>query len=133
MQEGRRELTVYYDGWCPLCQAIHHRLIRVDWLDRLQFVSMREPGVVDSLGVPAERLAARMHVRYNRTGHLVDGIDAVAAIAAQVPPLWPLWPVIRLSALTGLGGWLYDWVAARRVIIPVGACDEHGCPIHREP
>lgn len=123
-------LTVYYDGWCPLCTGIRRRIERVDWLGLIAFASMREPGVADRLGIPAAQLAERMYAEDQRTGRLVDGIDAVAAIAARVPLLWPLYPLIRLSAWTGLGQPLYDFIARRRTIIPVGACDEQGCPIH---
>ncbi len=135
MRNRAPSVTVYYDGWCPLCSGIQDRLLRMDWLGKLAFASMREPGVAESLGVPAGRLAERMHVRVHRTdgtGQVVDGIQAVLAIAARIPLLWPLWPLIWLSAVTSLGGWLYDLIAARRTIIPVGACDENGCPIHRD-
>lgn len=122
---------VYYDGWCPLCTGIHRRIERLDWLDQITFASMREPGVAESVGIEAARLAERMHARHPRTGRVVDGIEAVAAIVARIPLLWPLWPFIKLSAWTGLGNWLYDAIARRRTIIPVGACEEGACPIHR--
>ncbi|MFZ5817135.1 MAG: thiol-disulfide oxidoreductase DCC family protein [Bacillota bacterium] len=133
MKGEPRALTVFYDGWCPLCTGIKHRLVRLDWLGQLAFASMREPGVAEEVGFPARRLAERMHVRINKTGRVVDGIDAVVAIAGRVPALWPLWPLLLLSAWTGLGERLYDFIAARRTIIPVGACDENGCPIHHQP
>lgn len=124
------KLTVYYDGWCPLCTGIRNRIERIDWLGRIAFASIREEGVAEELGVPAQRLAERMHARIHKNGRLVEGIDAVAAIAAQAPPLWPLWPLLFLSARIGLGQALYDYIARRRTIIPVGACDAQGCPIH---
>lgn len=131
MTASGQRLMVYYDGWCPLCSAIRRRIERIDWLGRIEFASMREPGVAESLGVEAGRLAERMHARHPRTGRVVDGIEAVAAIAARLPLLWPLWPLIRLSAWTGLGNLLYDAIARRRTIIPVGACEQGACPIHR--
>jgi predicted DCC family thiol-disulfide oxidoreductase YuxK len=125
-------ITVYYDGWCPLCRAIRQRLERIDWLKRLALVSVREAGAAESLGVEPQRLAERMHVRDNRTGKVVDGIDAVAAVAAQVPALWPAWPLLLLASRTGLGQPLYDFIARRRTVIPVGGCEDGACPIHRE-
>ncbi|BAD39929.1 thiol-disulfide oxidoreductase DCC family protein [Symbiobacterium thermophilum] len=122
-------ITVFYDGWCPLCTAARQRLARLDWLGRLEFVSIRDPGVAERAGVAPERLAARLHVHTPRTGRWAEGIWAVAAIAARLPLLWPLWPLLALAGVTGLGQPLYDFIARRRAIVPVGQCDETGCPL----
>jgi len=53
---------------------------------------------------------------------------AVAAIAARVSLLMALWPALRLAAAAGFGQALYDAIASRRSVVPVGACDEAGCP-----
>lgn len=124
------QLEVYYDGWCSICTGIRDRLERLDRRGRLAFCSMREEGVPERVGVPAEALAARMHVRDLRSGRVAEGITAVRLLAATLPTLWPLWPAIWVSEKVGLGGWLYDWIAARRPIVPVGHCKDGACPIH---
>ncbi|HLN60505.1 MAG TPA: DUF393 domain-containing protein [Symbiobacteriaceae bacterium] len=124
-------LTVYYDGWCPMCTGIKERLERLDWLHRLTFRSMREPGAEAEAGVPLDRLVKRMAVRWE-SGRTAEGIDAVAAIAARVPALMPLWPVFAVAALTPVGQRVYDCVGARRTIIPVGACEDGACSVHRD-
>jgi predicted DCC family thiol-disulfide oxidoreductase YuxK len=124
------KFTLYYDGWCPFCRATQARIAKLDWLKRIAFVSIRAPGVAETLSVSPERLERRMHVQVQRTGKVVDGIDAVAAVAGQVPLLMPLWPFIRLASLIGVGQPLYDWIARQRSIIPVGSCDEESCDIH---
>lgn len=125
-------MIVYYDGWCPFCQAAKARMARLDRWGRLQFRSLRDPGVVAEAGVPLETLAARLHVRTDR-GRLVSGVSALVAIAGVLPLLWPLWPVLVASQWLGLGRWLYDWVARNRKIVPAGTCTESTCPIHHEP
>jgi predicted DCC family thiol-disulfide oxidoreductase YuxK len=126
----RSRIEVYYDGWCPLCTALRNRLERLDWLGRLQWRSIRDQGVAAALGVPAERLEQRMHVRDPRTGIVVDGIWAVAAVATRLPALMPLWPVVAGAAAVGLGQPLYDYIASRRAIVPVGQCTDQQCQIH---
>jgi predicted DCC family thiol-disulfide oxidoreductase YuxK len=121
---------LYYDGWCPICRGAKERLAALDWQGRLTFLSMRVPGVAERLGVRTQDLAARMHVRSVRTGQLWAGIAAVRVVAGALPPLWPLFPAIWLSERLGLGGWLYDWIASRRPIIPVGHCTDQACSIH---
>ncbi len=122
-------ITVFHDGWCPRCTQARERLTRLDWLGRLEFVSIREQGVAERAGVSPERLAARLHVHSPRTGLWAEGIWAVAAITARIPLLWPFWPLVTLAGLSGLGQPVYDFVARRRAIVPVGQCDENGCPL----
>lgn len=123
-------IEVYFDGWCPVCTGFRDRIGRLDWLGQITFRSMRDPGVAAETGVPAEELARRMYARDPQSGQLWAGVDAFAAVAARVPLLVPLWPLIRLSSVLGLGQRLYDYVAARRVIIPVGNCEDGSCSIH---
>lgn len=123
-------LTVYYDGWCPMCTGIKERLERLDWLHRLSFRSIREPGVEAEAGVPLERMVKRMAVRW-ASGRTAEGIDAVVAIAARVPALMPLWPVFAVAALTPAGQSVYDYVGSRRKIVPVGHCEDGACSVHR--
>ncbi|MDB4893756.1 MAG: hypothetical protein JWN15_18 [Firmicutes bacterium] len=125
-------IEVYYDGWCPLCTALRARLERLDWLGRLQWRSIREEGTAAALGVPMARLEQRMHVRHPQTGIVVDGIWAVAAVAARLPALAPLWPVVAGAAAAGLGQPMYDYIAARRAIVPVGQCADQQCQIHHQ-
>jgi hypothetical protein len=72
-----------------------------------------------------------MHVRSVQTGQLWAGIAAVRVVAGALPTLWPFFPAIWLSERLGLGAWLYDRIASRRPIIPVGHCTDEVCPIHR--
>lgn len=123
-------LTLYYDGWCPLCRQIRRRLERLDWLGQLAFVSMREPGLAERLGRSPAALAARMHLRVERTGQLCEGIEAVAAVAARLPLLWPLWPLLFLATKLGFGQPLYDAIARRRTVLPVGGCEDGACQLH---
>lgn len=117
-------LEVYYDGWCPMCTAIALRMERLDWLGQLRFVSFRDGlSPAAQVGLSPAALAERLHVRVS--GRVVAGIWAVAAIARRVPLLWPLWPFVVVSGWLGVGGWLYDWIARRRAIVP--ACGGDGC------
>lgn len=130
MGNQRPSLTLYYDGWCPLCTAVKQRLERWDWLGQLSYADLRSPGAAEALGVPLQQLAERMHAHRHRDGRLLEGIAAVTATAARIPLLWPLWPWLLLATATGLGQPLYDRIARSRRIVPVGQCDETGCRIH---
>jgi predicted DCC family thiol-disulfide oxidoreductase YuxK len=124
-------LEVYFDGWCPICTGAKDRLALMDRRGRLAFRSMREHGVAEQVGVDAAALAARMHARSAQTGRVVSGITAVRWVAAALPSLWLSVPFLWLAEKIGIGARLYDWIAARRPIIPVGHCEDGACPIHQ--
>lgn len=120
-------VTVYYDAWCPTCAGIRARVERLDALGLVTFTSLRLAGVEQEAGVPAERLAARMHLRRASGGGVCSGAAAMAALAARVPALMPLWPVLAAASRLGVGEWVYDGVARRRTLLPAGVCDVAGC------
>lgn len=123
------KVEIYYDGWCPLCTASKERLTRLDWRKAVRFVSMRQPGIEGRLGIPAARLAERMHCLDLRSGKVSEGIYAIAELSRHLPLLMPAAPVIRFAGWVGLGQPLYDWIASRRVIVPVGGCDHRACDL----
>lgn len=124
-------LEIYYDGWCPVCTATARRLGRLDWLGRLTFRSIRDEAAVRASGIAPAELERRMYARSPVTGKTAGGIDAIAAIAARLPLLMPLWPLLRLSSLIGVGQRVYDWVASRRTIVPIGHCVNGACTLPR--
>ncbi|TVX93171.1 thiol-disulfide oxidoreductase DCC family protein [Paenibacillus agilis] len=129
------KLEVWYDSWCPLCQQIHKRLLKLDWFKSLQFVSIRAPELVATLekyGVSMEQVEKELHVRWIASNSIQSGIHAVISITKVVPPLWPLYPVLALLARMGVGEKLYNWIAGGRMIIPVGHCTDGLCPLNKK-
>lgn len=122
-------IEVYYDGFCPLCQGVKKRLERVDAFRLLHFKDFRTEDYSLPLGVSNLELAERMHVRNAGSGKLSVGVYAFAVISTRLPVFWFLVPFIYLSIALGLGQLCYDFIAKRRLIIPVGQCDENGCPL----
>ena len=82
------ELTVYYDGGCPLCRAEIDHYRRSRGAERLAFVDVaRDPaGESASIGPDLDRATAlrRFHVR-GRDGRLTDGAAAFARIWLALP------------------------------------------------
>ncbi len=113
-------VIVFYDGWCSLCRRSTATLKRLDLLGLLEPISFRDPGVVERYGLDPARATVRLHARAAGAPAPVEGIDAVILIATRLPPLWPLLPFLWLAARLGFGQRVYDWLAARRTIIPAG-------------
>ena len=81
----RADLTVYYDGGCPVCRreiAVYRRMNGAEalhWVD----VSRCEPAELGA-DLTVDEARAVMHVRDAR-GRLVSGAAAFAAIWRQLP------------------------------------------------
>lgn len=116
-------LHLFYDGWCPLCRESVATLHRLDLLGLLAPLSFREPGIVARFGLDAARAEARIQAQTAR-GTTAEGIGAVTLVATRLPLLWPLVPALWLAERIGFGQPIYDWIAARRTIIPTG-CTTH--------
>lgn len=131
MESTRRRLMVFYDGNCPLCTESARVTTGLDWMHRLQFVSFRDEGVADAYGLEEVGVERRIYSVIPDTGRAFSGIHTVLQIFLRVPPYWVLVPFIWLSILCGLGQPVYDWIAKRRRVIPIGKCSNGACQIDK--
>lgn len=117
------QLTVLYDGWCPTCTRSVRWLKRLDLFSLAQFVSFRDPGVIERYRADPGR-AERRILSIGRSGHIAEGIDTVIQIASRSVLLWPTVPVLALGRLL-VGQKFYDAMADRRLVLAPGNCAGH--------
>ncbi|GAA5347145.1 putative DCC family thiol-disulfide oxidoreductase YuxK [Planifilum fimeticola] len=120
----RRQMIVFYDGWCPLCRASVASSKKLDWFSLIRFVSFREPGVIQQYGLDADKAERRMHSTADGR-RFAEGIDAVIQMATRLLPLWPAVPLLLLARWIGIGQRAYDFIASRRTILLTGGCGKH--------
>lgn len=123
-------LLVFYDGYCPLCRGSKKAIEKADWLNKIGFLSFREEGVISQYHLhnrqPEERIySIRLHGQQH-----YEGIQTLLQIAKRVPLYWIFVPFLYLALKIGLGQPAYDFIAKKRNIVPVGQCDDEGCPVH---
>lgn len=80
-------VTVWYDGGCPLCVREIALMARLDRHGRIEFVNLDSEEA--SCPVDRELLLRRMHAREG-DGSLVDGAAAFAAMWRAIPVMRPL-------------------------------------------
>ncbi len=87
------QVTVWFDGGCPLCTREVALMRRLDRRGRIHFSDVSEPGSV----CPIDRaeLLARFHAREG-AGRMVSGAAAFAAMWRAIPLLRPLGELARL-------------------------------------
>ncbi|MEW9502417.1 DCC1-like thiol-disulfide oxidoreductase family protein [Jeotgalibacillus marinus] len=130
-----RPIVVLYDGWCPFCMKSIKRFQRLDWFNRMEFLSFRDKKVLEHYQLDIELLEKRMHSLQRSTQKIEDGIDSINRICKNTPLLWVVVPCLSISSTLGVGAKVYDWIASRRTIFPTGGCDESSCeiPVKKRP
>jgi predicted DCC family thiol-disulfide oxidoreductase YuxK len=82
------QVTVWYDGGCPLCVREIALMSRLDKHDRIRFIDLdREDATCP---VDRDLLLRRLHAREGDDGPLVDGAAGFAAMWRAIPLLRPL-------------------------------------------
>lgn len=94
-QQSSHDVTVWYDGACPLCLREIALMRRLDSRGRIEFVEAR-----DARGCPidTEALLARFHAQED-DGPIVSGAAAFAAMWRVIPMLRPLGLIARWRPL----------------------------------
>ncbi|BFT75469.1 DCC1-like thiol-disulfide oxidoreductase family protein [Paenibacillus sp. P36] len=116
-------IIVLYDGWCSSCSNIIKRIKKIDVFDLIEFISFR--GVSDHFfGTQETELEKRMHSYYVEEKRMVNGMDSFIQITKRLPILYIILPLLFLVKHIGLGNRIYDWIARRRMIIPINTCNE---------
>ena len=93
------QVTLFYDGLCPLCTKEMDALRKRDADNRLNLVDIQAPGFAEQYpDLDWHALNARIHAKLP-DGTLVDGLDATHIAWQQVGKGWlyaPLrWPLIK--------------------------------------
>ena len=130
------ELTLYYDGSCPICAAEMRTLRAWNTDARLGFVDIAAPDFDPApLGVDLAALYRDIHGTTG-DGAVLVGIDTLLAAYDLAGPLWVRWLIwpLRLRIARPVMMRAYRWFARNRYTIsrrlglrPPPACDGDVC------
>lgn len=109
---------LFIDGWCAYCRRSARVLRALDWTGGLEILSFRTSEAYREHGLTSADLEQRMYLVELATGARFAGFDALVKLARTLPLLMPSVPVLWLLHAIGLGPRFYDWLAARRLIVP---------------
>lgn len=115
------KMIVFYDNWCPMCQRIKNNIEKLDWLNLVILVDFR--GREKEVGISRKKLEREMHAIILHNNNVVSGFDAFVALSLRTPLLSFLWPLLMLLNVGGIGPKLYNMIAKRRNIVPIGHCN----------
>jgi predicted DCC family thiol-disulfide oxidoreductase YuxK len=85
------DLTVFYDGSCPLCRAEIGYYARADEEGRLRFIDVAHSTADPACGLSRQQAMSRFHV-LRADGTLVSGADAFVTVWRRLPRWrWVAW------------------------------------------
>ncbi|MNZ94234.1 hypothetical protein D3C78_1133360 [compost metagenome] len=119
-----QRIVVFFDGWCPMCRGIVTKIATMDYFRLITCISFRDDSVIAKYSLNPEDIQLRMHSTKLSRVSLKAGIHSVLQISCRLLPLWPLVPMIYFFKVIGLGQYMYDFIAKRRLIVPVNHCDD---------
>jgi predicted DCC family thiol-disulfide oxidoreductase YuxK len=97
------EVTVWFDGGCPLCRQEIAWMRRLDRRGRIRFVDVSTPE--STCPIDRAALLARFHAAED--GRLYDGAAAFAAMWRAIPVLRPLGLLARHRPVLAMLEWAY--------------------------
>ncbi len=104
------DVTVWYDGACPLCRREIAGLRKLDRREAIDFVDVSK-GKPESCPLAHEDLLARFHARED--GRLLSGAAAFAAMWRAIPLLRPLGELARVPLVL----WVLERLYRRFLVI----------------
>ena len=100
------DITVFYDGACPLCAREIGLMRRLDQRERIAFEDVADEGAPVSCPIDRADLLARFHARLP-DGEMVSGARAFTEAYARVPGLGWAAGLGRFGPTRAALDWLY--------------------------
>ncbi|WP_127531287.1 DCC1-like thiol-disulfide oxidoreductase family protein [Paenibacillus kobensis] len=122
------QFLVFYDGSCPLCRESVRKLNVINMNRLVRYVSFRDPSILTRYGIDPSKAEARMLGLNLSNNKMYEGIYTFAQIFKKNRLLIPMWIFLYILGKIGVGQSIYDYIARRRFVVPIGKCDSN-CPI----
>lgn len=95
-------LTVFYDGFCPLCVREMAQLQKADRLHQLQLIDIQQAELMQAYPHIDVATASRVLLALTADGKVLQGLDSThaawSAVGLGYRTAWLRWPVVRWFA-----------------------------------
>lgn len=110
-----KKLTIYIDGWCPICKKFKRIVTKLDLFKLILIEDIRTSDILDE---------KKIKLMYSRSSNNLSfyGYDSIYEINKRLVILWILLPFTFVLKITKIGSFLYNELSVKRKIIPLN-CD----------
>lgn len=115
-QNGRRRISVYYDGACAQCVKDRRNYERVPGKhkDNIQWVDITgKDTLLRSIGIDPKKALTELHVIDEN--QILTEIDAYVLLVSRIPVLRPVSKLIGLPLIRPIISKMYHWGVNRRL------------------
>jgi predicted DCC family thiol-disulfide oxidoreductase YuxK len=114
--ETKRHIVIF-DGKCGFCRASVHFLKKLDWLGKLEFVSLTDPrALAIAPGVTKEDFEKAVYCVSNK-GKITSAARCFRFMAIRVPLLFPLGLLLWFPGMIWIAEKIYEWIANHRSLL----------------
>ncbi|MEZ4871427.1 MAG: DUF393 domain-containing protein [Bdellovibrionales bacterium] len=123
------ELTIYYDGLCPLCsREIDHYRVK-DTQGKIEYVDIADPQFdAQAVGLDPQKIHSVFHVK-SKDGQVLTKVDAFVAIWDTLEIFSPLSRLAKNGVSRPLFDFGYSVFAKVRPWLPKKDCADGRCEI----
>lgn len=113
----KNKLIIYIDGWCNNCLKFSKLVKKFDYFNLIEISNIRSEKLVD------DRKLREMYSEnlYKKNFY---GFDSLFEVNKRLVVFWLFLPIMYLLKISKIGFLLYNELASKRKIIPLG-CDDN--------
>ncbi|GGE56512.1 thioredoxin [Pullulanibacillus camelliae] len=126
------ELLVFYDSWCPLCTRAMQVIKQHDYNGKINFMTFRDPLTMNRYHLWDKQVDKKIYAIRYEDKQSYSGIDTVHQMIKRIPRYRAFSPLVWCAIKIGVGERIYQAIANRRKIIPVGQCEGDSCSLRQD-
>lgn len=118
-----------YDGTCSLCKETKRIFNKLDWLNKVEWISLQEyEKMQGSLSFSRHDLRRELHI-ITPAGSVEKGYSAVRRLLLLFPATFLISTLLYIPFTALLGDPVYKWIAKNRHKFLKRKCDDGSCSL----
>jgi predicted DCC family thiol-disulfide oxidoreductase YuxK len=125
-----QSFLVFYDSWCPLCLKAKTKIEKADKQKKIIWISFRDKDIFEKYNLAGKQVEQRIYSMDLHKGKTYSGINTILEIMKRIRKYRIFVPFLYVSIILGFGPMVYDYIAKKRKIVPVGHCENNNCSVN---
>ncbi|KON86662.1 hypothetical protein AF332_07550 [Sporosarcina globispora] len=118
-----------YDGTCSLCKETKRIFEKLDWLNKVEWISLQEyEKTSNPISISRQDLRKELHI-ITSCGDVKKGYFAVRRLLILFPVSFIFSILFYLPFIPQIGNPLYQWIAKNRHKFLRKKCDDGSCSL----